>query len=154
MRQYLLRIIAAGILCALITVCFNKNDTISYLVRLICGLFMMLTVISPWKTIQISSLMDSYELQTDEKDNIIAEGKAYSNDALRDVISEQCRTYIVEKAKGMGVDIDAEVMLSQEDLPTPCAVTISGGVSPYAKTRLEELLTQDLGIPKEQQKWE
>ncbi len=153
MRQYLIRVIACGILCALATVRFQKSDAVGRLIHLMCGIFMTLTVISPWKNIRITSLMEDYEIKMDSKDSVIAEGEAYSNNTLRQVISQQCSTYIVEKANGMGVNIDAEVVLNPEDPPTPCAVTITGSVSPYAKARLEDLLTQDLGIPKEQQTW-
>ena len=154
MRQYLIRIVAAGILCALASARFREKDAISRLIRLMCGVFMTLTVISPWRNIKISSFLDSVDLQQDQKNAIISDGKMYSDTAFREVIKEQCRTYIVEKAKGMGVNIDADVVLNQGNPPTPCAVTITGGVPPYTKSRLEELLMQDLGIPEEQQIWQ
>lgn len=152
-RQYLMRIIVAGILCTLATVRFTNKDAVGRLIRLICCIFMTLTVIMPWRNISVSSLLELNEFSTDDMNIIINEGQNYSDNALRQVITQQCRTYIVEKAKGMGVSIDAEVVLSLESPPTPCAVTITGGVPPYTKVKLSEVLSQEMGIPKEQQIW-
>ena len=153
MRQYLVSIISAGILCTLVTTFFHKNTAIDRIISLLCGTFMTFTLIAPVKHINLSSVIDLPAADSEEVDAIIAKGEQYTDNSVRQVITEQCRTYIVEKASGMGVSVNAEVVLNQKDPPTPCAVTIIGSVSPYQKTRIEEMLTQDLGIPKEQQTW-
>jgi hypothetical protein len=45
------------------------------------------------------------------------------------------------------------VTLSDGQPQTPCAVTISGMVSPYLRQRLTDLIEEDLQIKKEDQHW-
>lgn len=153
MRAYLFSILFAGLLCAFATSLFKSSSGVGKMIGLICGLFMTMTILSPlvkWDPIQH---MNMFDVNYSNCEDAIQEGQQQANSAMREVISQQCRTYIVEKANAMGVDIDAQIVLNDNDLPAPASVTITGLVSPYAKSILQEILSNDLGIPKEQQIW-
>ena len=153
MKAYLLSILSAGLLCAFATSISKSSSGVGKMLGLICGLFMTMTILSPlvkWNPMQH---LDTFDVNRGDSEAIIQEGQVQANSAMREVISQQCRTYIVEKANAMGVDIDAQFILNDNDLPAPTSVTITGPVSPYAKSILQEILSNDLGIPKEQQIW-
>ena len=153
MKNYLLSIIAAGIICAITGILFPNKDTIEKIVGLMCGLFMTLIVLSPIKKINPVNWGLSYEFQSDQSKHIAEQGQYQAEETLREVITEYCSTYIVEKAKGMGVDIDVQFQLNSNDPPVPTSAVITGTVSPYAKAKLKNILTQDLGIPEDRQQW-
>jgi hypothetical protein len=53
----------------------------------------------------------------------------------------------------MGAEVEVEVTLSDDSTQVPCAVTITGMVSPYLKQRLSEMIEEDLQIKREDQHW-
>ena len=81
-----------------------------------------------------------------------AEGTALAADAKADIITAQVEAYILDKAALYQAPVTVDVTLDEEG--TPVSVRLSGAVSPYAKTRLSEMMETDLGIKKEAQQWE
>jgi hypothetical protein len=53
----------------------------------------------------------------------------------------------------MNIDLAVEVVLSEDEIPIPVAVSLAGNVAPYAKSLLSEAISKDLNIPKENQTW-
>ena len=54
----------------------------------------------------------------------------------------------------MGLQLQAEVSVSETEEPVPWAVVLSGEVKPDQKRRLEAILEQELGIARENQQWQ
>lgn len=153
MKIYVFRIITAGVVCAIACAMFHKNDALSRLIKMLSGLFMLITILLPLSHLDLNII--SFVEPTIQSDGLrFAEsGSLQAQESLRGIITERCQSYIVEKASSMGVSVDVEVSLNDETYPKPCAVKIRGTVSPYTKTRLQTIISQDLGIPKEQQRW-
>ena len=61
--------------------------------------------------------------------------------------------YLLKEAEEMGLDITAEVKMCETDPPTPQQVIIAGTVSPYKKQVLAKMISDDLGISRENQRW-
>ena len=59
----------------------------------------------------------------------------------------------MDKAASLDATVTAEVILSGGDIPVPTQITLVGSVDAAAKTRLEQIILQDLGIAKENQLW-
>ena len=72
---------------------------------------------------------------------------------LAQFIKERTQSYILDKAQSLNAVLDVEVTLSDDEIPVPVKVCITGKVSPYARGRLENLIIEDLGIEKENQIW-
>ena len=153
MKSYLTGVVCAGILCACVIPLFRNTDTHGKLIRTICGLFMLITVIAPITKVSGLSVDTYLDAVSDDSAYIVEDGTQQAQEFLQAFIKEECETYIVEKANGMGVNIDAEVTLSTIDSQTPYSIRISGAVSPYVKAKLQTVIADDLGIPKERQSW-
>lgn len=80
-------------------------------------------------------------------------GTKLADDARREIIKAEAEAYILDKAGSYGLQLEVCVTLREDDIPVPESVCIAGAVSPYARTRLEILIENELGIPKERQLW-
>ena len=76
-----------------------------------------------------------------------------ADDALRQIIKTETEAYILDKAAQFDLQLDVQVALTDDVMPVPESVQLTGSVSPYVKSRLQILISNDLGIPKEQQLW-
>lgn len=152
-RQYLLSVVSAAVISALAINVIGKKGIYASVVKLLAGLFLSITVISPWAKLQIgdlSSYLDNLELDAAD---VIAKGEYMAADAAGTIIKDQLEAYILDKASAIGIQVKVEVVLTDTDPPVPCSVTISGAASPYAKQRLQQMIADELGIPKENQSW-
>lgn len=152
-KQYLLTLVAAAIICALTTNLINKSTLPGSLVKLLSGIFLSICFLSPIVDLDLGSLDDYLEAFSYESDSAVLAGAEISDSSLRQSIKQQTETYILDKATAMNADLSVEVTLSDDELPVPVGVELTGSVSPYVKYRLSEVLTSDLGISKENQLW-
>lgn len=151
--QYCLRVTVAGIVCGIITHMISDKGTIGALIKLICGVFMMLCVIGPWTDIRFqmnNDLTDSFYQQSQQA---ISDGEKTAIDAMAQYISDQVGAYILDKAESLGAQLAVEVMMTEDNPPVPCGVRLSGQVSPYARQVLTKYISDTLGIHAEDQKW-
>ena len=79
------------------------------------------------------------------------EGVAYATQTKTAFIKEKMESYIIEKVASLGANVDVEVSLSEEDIPTD--VKFTGYIPPYLKGQLEEYLKINFTIPKECITW-
>ena len=151
--KYIVSVTAAAIVVAILQSLFDKKGATSALLRLIGGLFLCFTVISPVVTMGFDTLLDMPQDYAQQGSVAAFEGEQIARDQLRGIITERLRTYILDKATTYGLQIDAEVELSQDEIPVPVAVRLWGEASPYAKQAMQQWLEQELGIRKENQTW-
>ena len=152
-KQYLLSVMAAAIISALVITIIGKKGAHAAIVKLLTGLFLAMTVVSPWTKLQINDLSSYLEGISHEADSISSEAIALISEERASIIKKEIEAYILDKAALLELDIKVDVELSGEDPPIPHTVTISGAVSPYAKQRLQSIISDELGVPKEQQSW-
>jgi hypothetical protein len=121
--------------------------------KLLTGVFMAVTVLSPVISWRIPNLEVYTSRFQENAAEAVAMGQCASYDAVAGIIKEQCEAYILDKAREFGADISVVVILSADTLPVPQQVQISGEWAPYAKLRLTEIISQDLGIDRGAQIW-
>lgn len=152
-RAYLISVVCAAIISALVVHVVGKKDAQSAVVKLLAGLFLSITVISPWTKLRlqdISSYFDGFGIDAEQT---VSEGTATANSAAAAIIKERTEAYILDKAATFDASLTVEVILSESTPPVPCDVVISGTVAPYAKQQLQHIIENDLAIPKENQVW-
>lgn len=152
-REYLISVTAAALLCGILKSLMGEKGNSAALVRLICGIFLALTVIRPLKELNLQdfSLLPTGLLE--EARLTSGEGEEYTRQAKEDLIIQQCEAYILDKAQTLEASIQVEIQISQEGEPIPAGSIITGNLSPYARNQLSKTLEEDLGIPQEDQKW-
>ena len=152
-REYLLTVTAAAIVCSIAKHLAGDKSTAGKITKVVSGIFLTITVISPIKEFQLSKidgLFDDYRIMAYET---AQSGADMANAAMGDIIKEKTEAYILEEAKKMGVDISVEVKLSESEPPKPDQAIITGIVSPYKKNVLSQYISDNLGISREKQKW-
>ena len=149
-KEYLLSITAAALICGVISSLTSKNASISKLMQLLCGLFLAITVIRPVVEVQLDNIDSFTELLVVDGEIAASTGKEMAAEEMKRIIKEKTEAYILDKAKSLGAEIEVEVTL--EDF-VPTGAIITGSVSPFARSSLITSISQDLGIPPEGQIW-
>ena len=152
-REYLIGVTVAAILCGIVTSISGEKGFLGSVMKLLTGLLMALTLVSPWVTISLNNLFGWTEDIQTNAGSITQEGQSSGEETYRRVIKERLEAYILDEARELGADLSVAVTLSQEGTPVPVAAELTGNVSPYLKQRLTLFLSSELGIEKEDQIW-
>lgn len=153
MKQYLLSVVAAAIISGIVTKLLGSKGTQGAIGKLVAGLFLAFTVISPLRSVRIGDFASISASYSSAASAAVEDGKILTRQSLQASIKESCEAYILDKAQSLDVELEVVVTVSDDEIPIPTSVQLSGNVSPSAKNRLSGIITQDLGISKEAQKW-
>lgn len=150
LRQYILSVVTAAMLCGIVTGLFPSGAG-KQMVRLICGLFLAYTVLAPISRGKLPGLTDFSLGIPEEAAQAAAVGENLASDSMAEIIKSEAEAYILDKARSLQAEVTVEVSVNEENVPN--SVTVSGAVSPYVRRQLQRILESDLGIAKENQKW-
>ena len=150
LRAYVLGIAAASMLCGVL-IRLTRNSGSAEIVRMLCGIFLTIVLIQPltgkkdrlWE----ATLPDVGE----QAEEIIAEGRAAAEDSRKEFIKERLEAYILSRGGELGADIQADISLGKDCLPT--RIRVMGSISPIYRSKLTQIIASELGIPREQQEW-
>lgn len=151
--QYLLSIVAASIICAIAVNLGSKDSACQSIIKLLAGIFLAVTVISPWSTFRFNEILSYIDSINTDAATLTTQSNEQINIETSSIISEHIKTYIKNKADALGATLEVEVFTSIEPPYAPYEVSLRGDISPYAKNALQQTIQNDLGIPKEQQIW-
>ena len=152
-REYLIGVIAAAVLCGIVTGLLDTKGTVGVAVKLVSGVLMLLSVIHPWVSISLDDIFQwTDDIGVDSTD-LVSSAEAMAENEYRDGIIKQTQSYILDEARSLGCDLAIEVILSQDEIPLPEQVRLSGEASPYARQALTAIITEKLGIRREDQIW-
>ena len=152
LRQYILSVITISLLCGIFQMFFAESN-IGAIVKLITGLMITITVVSPiirGSNLSFSAYFDSISA---DGELAVAIGEELAADTASAFIKDKTETYICDKASAMGAVISADVILTDDALSVPSEVTIKGNVSPYVKKQLSDWIQNDLCIDEDKQTW-
>lgn len=153
LRQYLLSVITAALIAGLVARFFHKKTAPGTLIKLICGMFVTITVLSPLIKLRIEDFTAEIDQFSSDADIHVSAGENLAEDARRAIIKTQIETYILDKASSLGASVSVTVSLSESDPPLPASVRISGNLSPHEKIELKRYLKNELGITEDMQIW-
>ena len=152
-RGYLLSVVSAALLSALVLSLLQKKGTAFVVARLLIGLFLGITVLAPWTKIEITDSIANISSIQDNADELVEMGKRLSDDSVMVIIKEKTQAYILDKASTMGLVLQAEILFEEDQLLQPYAVNLTGDASPYHRATLQQYIENEIGIPKERQTW-
>ncbi len=149
-RQYIFSVVCCSVICGFIQILFTGSAQSA--VKFVTGLVLVIVVINP--LIQGTPLLNlNWESLIIDRQLAVQEGEISGQNAMRAYIKESTETYILDKAMEMGADVMVEVEVDESTLPVPISVMVKGMVSPHTKQKLKDIIQEDLGITKDQQRW-
>ena len=152
MREYLLSLVAAAIICSITKNISNEKTLSGAMLRLVAGIIMTVTVLAPVVNLDLNDLPLMTTHFMDEASAIAAEGEEMAASARNAIISDRAEAYILDKAAAFGAALEVEVTISDGPM-MPEGARRKGAISPYAKLQLQRIMEQDLQIAKENQQW-
>lgn len=151
-RQYVLRLVCAAMASGIV-LSLMKQSALKEQIRLICGLFLTYSILSPLIGLELPAL-PTLSVYTREGETAVSVGQNYAQKAQAQYISKACEAYILDKAEQLELSLRVEVTVAEKEaVLRPDSVTLEGEVTPEAKEKLAESITEELGIPKENQQW-
>lgn len=152
-RAYLLSVMTAAVICAVVKQLFKEKNGVSSVIHLLAGVFLAVTMLRPVLSVSFSSVMRDIADYENAALLVIEEGQHQAEASLAAIIKEETQAYILEQAERLKLDVSVDVRLSNDDLPVPVEVTVQGAVSPYARAYLANIIEQNIGISEENQIW-
>jgi hypothetical protein len=151
--QYALSVISAAVILSILQSLVQKSSCSGTLLRLIGGIFLTFTVLKPIAAINLDSVLEIPWDYVEQGDYFAEQGAAKSYEQMEAIIKQQCEAYIGDKAQTCNAQLEISVTLTEDDIPKPSSVTLSGSVSPYQKQILKYWLEEELGIQGANQIW-
>lgn len=137
--------VAAGIVLSLI-----GNSEHESLIRLLCGIFLTITALSPFTDLQILDFSELTQSSVTQASQATALGKKMAAEAMAEIIKEEMEAYILDKAIAWTSELEVSVQLSDG---IPISVELDGDITPEGKQILSQMIADELGISKENQQW-
>lgn len=150
MKAYIYSVIVCILIASILTQMVSCSRH-KKLIRLICGVYLAISIFRPISQINLTTLWNRSSLRQFSADTYIAEGKKTAQEARETIIKDACEAYILDKAKTLGAEISIEFSLNEELYPV--FAEIHAETDPAVQRQLQNILTTDLGIPKESQAW-
>lgn len=148
--KYVLSLCAAALVSGIL-MDLNREGLPGQVMKVLCGLFLMLTALGPLGRLSLPDVGDWAAKWQEEAREAVAEGERYAAQNRRTGITDGLDAYILDKAAALGLEVQARVTLSDEELPVE--VELTGSPTPAQKRQLEEQLVGALGISKEAVRW-
>lgn len=149
---YIVSVSVTALICGIVKSLVKDSSGVRA-IEMVCSLMMLLAVLRPVLNLDFGEVSQMTFPSLPDASYFIEEGELVSRNTAADIIKQNTEAYILDKAAAMGLEITVSVTVSNDDLPVPLGVELSGKVSPYLKLRLEEMILQDLNITKENQTW-
>ena len=150
LREYLLRLLWVALVCGIVNRT-AKGSVCAPVIRLLCGVFLTVVLVQPLGSFSFDApLQWTQGLETAAAD-AVRQGSREAQAQKEAIIKARLEAYIVEKAAQAGASVTADITLGGDGLPR--AVTVTGALSPAAKRKLRQVMTEVLGIPEVRQQW-
>ena len=140
-------------ICAIVTKLMGGKGSLGALTKLITGVFLLFTLIRPLYSLDLLGAAQWWQGYDEQAAQAVAQGKEQARKSMAELITQRTQAYILDKAQALNTALEVEVTLSDDEIPVPVKVRLKGKVSPYAKGRLQQIVTEELGIEKENQIW-
>ena len=150
LTQYILSVTAAAVLASILRTVAGEG-AMGKLTKLLTGLFLAVTVLSPLVRLEIPDPSHWLEDYLADGDEAARAGEVMAKEYSVAIISEEIEAYILDKAADLGTALTVEVKLDDRGLPE--TVTLTGSVSPGHREELSRMMLDELGVGEEAQIW-
>lgn len=152
-KSYLLALCAVCLLAALVTALTPKGSVRRVQV-ISCGILAALVCLTPLHSIDGETVAQTLARLQMEAEAARTGITVQNRELVAAIITEQARTYILDKAAALGLSVTVEVEVSGEDTyPYPAAVTITGTATPEEQQALGRYIAETLGVGEDAITW-
>ena len=150
---YLIAVTAACML-AVMADALVKSPPVRRVARLVGGLLILLTVLSPLVRLEARDLTEFVEGFAQDADLNAEAVQTDYREQWAERVRELLEQNIEQQAVSMGLTLRAEVVVRIGECPEPESVTLHGTAAPEEQMALQVYLVQTLGFAKERVIWE
>lgn len=148
---YILSIVCASVICSIVSSLTKDRKQINTMVKLLSGIFLSITVISPLKDLTLPNIADELDGVEHNAQDISADAQLQATNEIKGIIKKRLEAYILEKADRLEVTLQTDITLDDSLLPE--RIILIGNVTPYEKQQIQKIIAEDIGIAKEDQIW-
>ncbi len=155
-RQWLLGVTAAALVLALADALAPEGGA-KKVCRLAGGLALLLAAAGPLAgVLDGSALTQAVEGWRNRSQSLEQELEAQNEQFYLAIIEEETAAYVMDKARELGFDCEAEVTYGYDEdgVPCPWEIAARGTWTQEQRARLERLLEEELGVPARRQSYE
>lgn len=155
MRQWILGVTCAAVLCALLQAFLPKGG-LEKAGRLVGALVLLIATVQPLAGLDYASLAETLAQYRLAQSDAAAEAAEMSGEVLKTIIEQQAAAYILDKAEELGFQCEADVVCAdgESGVPYPASVRIVSSADEEQQRRLAQIIEADLGIPADSQSYE
>lgn len=147
--RYAVTVASAAILCGIILSLVQGNGQ-KEILKLLCGVFLTVTALSPFTRLSLPDLSDIALAESLQGSEVAAQGEIIAREAMADIIKSETEEYILDKAAALSMELEVQVLIRDG---IPSAVHLHGNAPPHRIKQLERIITEELGISKENLRW-
>jgi len=152
MKSWLYSVVGASMLSALAMALCPKGR-VRAVTGFVCAMLSMLALLSPVMELDPQALSSSMAYWRQQAQTVVETEEETSHYQKRMFIEEQCRTYILDEARRLGLELSSvevqAVWDEEKEIWYPRSVAVPAAFSPALSTVIEA----ELGIAKEEQNW-
>ncbi len=130
-----------------------KDERIRMIIQTMVGVLLLLVILKPISVIDPEALAQQIGEAFQEEFQMTDYETLYQ-DKLRQQVASTTEGYIQKKAESIGATLSAQVEVCDSGYPSPEKVRISGILTGEQRRILQDYITQEIGIPMENQRWE
>lgn len=144
-REYLLSVITAAIICSLVSAMLPGKGSVNTIIKVICGVFLTITVISPVVQLDFTGLSGTLNDYFTDGEAIASQGQFLAEEEIGKIMESRIIAFINQIAAENGAELDVAISLDIESMQ-PTQVILTGKISPYAKQKMQSTISRELGV--------
>lgn len=150
-KAYLLSVVATAMMLSFGQALVPKGS-VQKLVSFAGGLLIIFAVLTPIVDIDYDAIARSMENFSVVEGAAPTFSSAQNRDWMEDIIKEECRAYILDKAEELGAEVNVEINLD-EQTACPVEVVLVGKTTAEQRIHLSEYIYRTMDIPVQRQEW-
>ncbi len=148
-------------ICVLSVLCgavmsLTPEGGVKRVLSVLCALLLSASLLSAFRELDYDSYALELSRYREREQTFLAENTERNRRLNRLVIEDECRTYILDKAEKLGLELEnvrVDVRWSVDGFWVPDAVSMEYRGEERQREQMQDLIMGELGIPAERQEW-
>lgn len=154
LKDWMFSLAGAAIVCSMASALAPEGRW-RKITSLVCGMVMIIALISPVKSFSISTYGAELSKYRDAAGKAAEKSEEIGSRLNRTYIEDECEAYILDKAKSLGAHLTAQVTARWDTggFWYPYEAKLVSDCSAEDRSRISGIMEAELGIPAERQYW-